>query len=131
MLNCPGIAIAQMQLIFKLPDEFGPFSCPLAYVHWFKPLRAPEEILGMHTVSFSSCNHRPNASIIPVTDILCSCHFIPKFGNSSTSNLGWTASLVHQESSTFYLNPYLRHCDFYLMRFRFDRFDILRKKQEQ
>lgn len=125
----------QIRLIFRLPDEFQvgphPSDSPLAYVHWFKPLRAPVENLGFHLVSFSSLNHRRRASIIPVSDIIQTCHLIPQFGNSSATDLGWTAATVHEEATSFYINPYLRHYDFYLMRFLLDDFIITQQEKEQ
>ncbi|KAJ6572359.1 hypothetical protein B0H10DRAFT_1722447, partial [Mycena sp. CBHHK59/15] len=53
---------------------------PLAYVDWYKPLKAPDPNVRMHEVSLSSRNHRQNSSIIPITEILRSCHLIPAFG---------------------------------------------------
>lgn len=85
----------------------------------------------MHLVSYSSRNHRPHASVIPFSDILRTCHLIPQFGHSSASDLGWTAATVHEEATTFYLNPYLRHFDFYLMRFKFEIFYKLFKERQQ
>lgn len=123
--------MAQIRLLFRLPDEFGPHPSPLAYVHWFKPLRAPVPYLGFYSVSFSSLNHRRRASIIPVSDILRTCHLIPQFGNASATDLGWTAATVHQEATTFYLNPYLRHYDFFYMRFLLDDFLISQQERER
>ena len=81
-------------------------------------------------VSFSSQNRCPRASIIPVSEIIQTCHLIPQFGQSSAKDLGWNAATVHQTASAFYLNPYLQHYDFFLMRFTFDNFQILRQKEE-
>ncbi|KAJ7933143.1 hypothetical protein B0H13DRAFT_1532912, partial [Mycena leptocephala] len=66
---------------------FGVYSEPVAYVDWFKPLQRPVADLGMHQVSLSSHNHRQRSSIIPVSDIVRSCHLIPVFGR--TADLGW------------------------------------------
>jgi hypothetical protein len=123
--------VAQIRLIFKLPDEFGPHPSPLVYVHWFKPLRAPVPNLNFYSTSFSSLNHRQRASIISVSDIIRTCHLIPQFGNSSAADLGWTAAKVHQEAKSFYLNPYLRHYDFYFMRFLLDDFLISQQEMER
>ncbi|KAF8189632.1 hypothetical protein BJ912DRAFT_1058887 [Pholiota molesta] len=115
-----GLCVAQVHVIFKLPDEFGTFPCPLAYVSWFKPLRHPVPGIGMYQVSFSSQNHRRRASIIPITDIVRTCHLIPVFGSASAQDLGWTAEKVVSEAPSFYLNPYLRHHDFVLLRHQVD-----------
>ena len=53
-----GIRGTQIRVIFKLPDEFGRYPSPLAYVHWFKPIHAPVPNLDFYSVSFSSVNHR-------------------------------------------------------------------------
>ncbi|KAJ7624155.1 hypothetical protein B0H17DRAFT_886865, partial [Mycena rosella] len=53
---------------------------PLAYVDWYKPLQTFNTTLGMHQVSLSSRNHHQNSSIIPLTDIVQSCHLLPIFG---------------------------------------------------
>ncbi|KAF8951861.1 hypothetical protein BDZ97DRAFT_2004777 [Flammula alnicola] len=115
-----GIRTAQVRLIFKLPDSF---QCPypLAYVYWFKPFRTPASDTGMYSISYSTRRHQQHASIIPVSDILRSCHLIPAFGRLKASDLGWTAELVLQQAKSFYLNPYLRHYDFYFLRFLVDR----------
>ncbi|KAJ7880811.1 hypothetical protein B0H14DRAFT_2253083, partial [Mycena olivaceomarginata] len=53
---------------------------PLAYVDWYKPLKTPVPNIRMHKVSLSSRNHCQHSSIIPITEILRSCHLIPVFG---------------------------------------------------
>lgn len=110
-----GLRVAQVQAIFKLPDTFG-FSRPLAYVNWFTPFRTFQPDMGMYLISHSTNTHVRRASIIPVSDIVRSCHLIPVFGRSRASDLGWSAELVLEQCKTFYLNPYLRHHDFYYLR---------------
>jgi hypothetical protein len=75
----------------------------------------------MLSVSFASRNHRRHASIIPISSILQTCHLIPCFGRASAYDLGWTPEMIYDESLTFYLNPYLRHRDFYLLRYLMDK----------
>lgn len=125
--------MAQIRLLFRLPDEFGPqlSGSLLAYVHWFKPLRTPVPNLGFYSVSFSSVNHRQRASVISISDIVRTCHLIPQFGNSRATDLGWTAATVHQDATVFYLNPYLRHYDFFFMRFLLDDFTISEQEKER
>ncbi|KAF8170150.1 hypothetical protein BJ912DRAFT_1025406 [Pholiota molesta] len=97
---------ADVKVIFRLPEEFGNFSCPLAYVSWYTAFQTlPVDGLAMYKISRSTRAHRRRVSIIPVTDIVRSCHLIPGFG-------GWTADTVLTEAPYFYLNPYLRHHDF-------------------
>ncbi|KAJ7797991.1 hypothetical protein B0H14DRAFT_3114235 [Mycena olivaceomarginata] len=107
-----GISVARVRLIFRLPESYGSYPHPLAYVDWYKPLKDPVPNIRMHEVSLSSRNHRQNSSIIPITDIICSCHLIPVFGKSTHPT--WTSDRILDQCKSFYLNPYLRHHDFYL-----------------
>jgi hypothetical protein len=115
----PGHRLAQVRLIFRLPEEYGLFTEPLLYVHWFKPLRPAVEPLGMHHVSFSSHNHRQRASIIPASHVIRSVHLIPNFGRAV--DWTWSSDTIFDNSASFYLNPYLRHYDFYHLRYIPDR----------
>ena len=124
-----GISVAQVCLIFCLPEQFGVQSSPLAYIHWFKPLRTPVDGLGMYKVSFSSHNHWQCASVILTSDILHTCHLMQCFGNSNAFNLGWTAATVLDEALSFYLNPYLCHYDFNLLHYSLDSY--LDREREQ
>lgn len=109
-----GLYVAQIRVIFTLPEEYGSFKDPLAYVEWFKPLHQMDNIVGMYKVSRSSHLHRRRASIIPVTQIARSCHLLPAFGHSMDRT--WTTDNVLESSSSFLLNCYLRHIDFVLLR---------------
>ncbi|KAF7341442.1 hypothetical protein MVEN_01881400 [Mycena venus] len=86
-----GISVARVRVIFRLPESYGSYPHPLAYVDWYKPLKDPVPNIRMHKVSLSSRNHHQNSSIIPITDILRSCHLIPVFGKST--NPTWTLDL--------------------------------------
>jgi hypothetical protein len=83
-----------------------------------KPLREPIPSVQMYEVSFSSLNRRPRASVIPLEEIIRTCHLSPVFGRASASSLHWTADTVLSEAPSFYLNPYLRHHDFFFLRFK-------------
>ncbi|KAJ7762799.1 hypothetical protein DFH07DRAFT_867460 [Mycena maculata] len=106
-----GLRVARVRVIFHLPEQYGTYPDPLAYVDWFKPFTQPVANLGMHHVSLSSRNHRQHSEIIPVTDFVRSCHLIPVFGHSVDPT--WTSEHVLDQCISFYLNPYLRHHDFY------------------
>ena len=56
--------------------------------------------------------------MIPLHQILQTCHLIPVYGHADASSLGWTAKRVLYEAPSFYLNPYLRHHDFFFLRFK-------------
>ncbi|KAJ7859055.1 hypothetical protein B0H14DRAFT_3631356 [Mycena olivaceomarginata] len=64
-----GIGLARVRVIFRIPDDFGQYPDPVAYVDWYKPLQAPVTGLGMHQVSLSSQNHRQRSSIIPLKQV--------------------------------------------------------------
>ncbi|KAL6302632.1 hypothetical protein BKA93DRAFT_720316, partial [Sparassis latifolia] len=53
---------------------------PLAYVEWFTPFYTVDPHTHMHVVSCSTQQHRQFASIVPVTEIIRSCHLIPVWG---------------------------------------------------
>jgi hypothetical protein len=67
----------------------------------------------MFQISRSTRNHRQRATVIPVTQIVRSCHLIPNFGRSASTT--WESHTALNEATNFYLNPYLRHHDFYLL----------------
>jgi hypothetical protein len=80
MIKHLGLCVAQVHVIFSLPEEYGSYKHPLAYVDWYKPFRTPVPDLNMHQVSLSSHNHHQCTSVIPVTDILQICHLQPHYG---------------------------------------------------
>lgn len=56
-----------------------------------------------------------NTSIVPITHIVRSCHLVPVFGKEIDHS--WTHENVLKKSSDFFLNPYLHHLDFFLLRY--------------
>ncbi|KAJ6616697.1 hypothetical protein B0H10DRAFT_2389376 [Mycena sp. CBHHK59/15] len=124
-----GLRVAQVRVIFRLPDDFGIYSDPLAYVDWFKPLQSPVANVGMHQVSLSSRSHHQNSSIIPITDIVRSCHLIPIFGHSA--NPTWTTDNVLDQCKSFYLNPYLRHHNFFVFHYLVDIYTSRKAAEER
>ncbi len=83
-----GLQAAQVLVIFSMPEQFARSDTALAYVVWFKPFRTPAADIGMFITSNSTQNHRRRASVVPLTDIVRSCHLIPIFGSASASDLG-------------------------------------------
>ncbi|KAK0440879.1 uncharacterized protein EV420DRAFT_1279061 [Desarmillaria tabescens] len=112
-LGPQGLHVAQVQAIFSLPDRFGTFPHPLAYVEWFTPLRKLNDHTGMFKVSRSTANQQQKSSIIPITYILWSCHLTPCSGRKMDPT--WTSENVLDRSKTFFVNSYLRHIDFVLL----------------
>ncbi|KAF8218446.1 hypothetical protein L208DRAFT_1351360, partial [Tricholoma matsutake] len=78
---------------------------PLAFVDWFKPLRDPGLITGMHNVSLSSQGRGQQASIISFSEIERTCHLSPHFGH--TVNTSWESETVLNLVASFHLNPNL------------------------
>lgn len=104
-----------MRVIFRLPEGFGMFSEPLAYVQWFTPLGSIAPDIEMHQISHSTRMHSRRASIIPISLIERTVHLIPKFGREVC--LDWTADNVLEKCDRFFVNPYYRHIDFVLFRY--------------
>ena len=48
-----GVQIAQVHVIFKLPDHLSLYLHPLAYVEWFTSLRRHDPISGQFIVTRS------------------------------------------------------------------------------
>ncbi|EDR12669.1 uncharacterized protein LACBIDRAFT_311342 [Laccaria bicolor S238N-H82] len=49
-----GLCAAQVHTIFSLPEQFGSYPQPLAYIEWFTPLGTPEPHTGMHIIKRST-----------------------------------------------------------------------------
>jgi hypothetical protein len=109
------LSVAQVRVIFQLPSEYGRFDTPLAYVEWYTPLQMYIPSLGMYQISRSFRNRYRCASIIPVNQIVRSCHLIPKFGTKIGRT--WNPENVLQSADSYYVNPDLRLHDFVLFRY--------------
>ncbi|KAI1782117.1 hypothetical protein LXA43DRAFT_906712, partial [Ganoderma leucocontextum] len=113
-----GLRVARIRAIFTLPAEIDAnvlgVHDPLAYVEWFTPFNVVDPSTGMYVVSHSTRQHRRNVAIIPITDIVRTCHLIPYWGKEA--NRTWTSGNILDSCTKFYVNPYLRHHDFVLFR---------------
>ncbi|KAI0279323.1 hypothetical protein BGY98DRAFT_1089274 [Russula aff. rugulosa BPL654] len=105
-----GLRVAEIRVIFTLPSHLGSFPHPLAYIHWFTPIHVWDDTIGMYRVGRSTRNHRPNAAIISVEQILQSCHLLPRFGSAPVPR-SWLNGRVLDMASDFYINRYI---NFYL-----------------
>jgi hypothetical protein len=110
-----------VRLIFQLPAILGSYPHPLAYAEWYKPLDAFDLNLRMYETSLDR-RRRAQAgrwpvrvSIIPVTKILRTCHLVPQFGRRC--HIDWNSAQILNQAKKFYLNPYLRHRDSFLLRY--------------
>ena len=111
-----GLRVARVRAILRLPEAFGPrFTDPVAYVEWFTPFREPDPDTGMYKVSHSYRYNRRRSSIISVTQIVRSCHLIPIWGKRVHPT--WSSRNVLDKCTKFFVNTYLRHHDFILLRY--------------
>lgn len=86
--------------------------CRLAYVEWFTPFRAPDPDTKLYSVSRSTRNHVRAADIMPIDNIVSSCHLAPKYG-TQYHPAKWTSTNVLAECKVFILNKYIRVATFY------------------
>lgn len=98
--------MAEVRVIFRLPPHLALYPHPLAYVHWFKPLRALDDNINMFHFSRSTRNHVPNGAVVPVTDIIQPCHLVPKFP-SGPLEPRWLRGDSMDAADSFFLNRYI------------------------
>jgi hypothetical protein len=89
--------VGEIKAIFTLPSRFGKLPHPLVYVHWFRPLQTFDNDLQTFRLVRSSCQHGPNAAVLPADVLLRPCHLIPCFAREG----------VVDEVEHFYLNRYI------------------------
>ncbi|KAH9946551.1 hypothetical protein B0H21DRAFT_693435 [Amylocystis lapponica] len=106
-----GYHIAQIHVIFSLPKEavalFPNNHLPpkyLAYVEWFSAYTHLINPHGFYKVTKSIHNNKRLASIIPLANICCSVHLLPRFG--PVANPDWTSSNVLERCDTLYVNSF-------------------------
>lgn len=103
-------------MIFSLPKEFADYPTPLAYIWWFRGISSRDRALGMYKIAASTRGGgHANTAVIPITHIVRSCHLIPAFGEQIDRS--WTRENILRQSANFFLNPYVRHLDFFLLRY--------------
>ncbi|GLB46021.1 putative zn-finger domain-containing protein, partial [Lyophyllum shimeji] len=111
-----GLRVAQVRAIFVLPKHLRAQLLPhrLAYIEWFKPFRAanlnPDSKL--YSVSRSVRHQAPVAAIIPLEDIVSSCHLSPKYDTRHHAG-SWTTDIALEVCKTFTLNKYIHLGTFY------------------
>ncbi|KAI0828570.1 hypothetical protein BC628DRAFT_1409157 [Trametes gibbosa] len=114
-----GLRITCAHCIFKLPQMYDACALgitgPLVYVKWFTPFHTMDTTIGMYIVSPSTQNRQRNVSIIPLSDILRSCHLIPCWGRQIQPQVV-AGDILDDVTMKFFVNPHLRHHDFIVFR---------------
>ena len=100
-----AMCIAQVHVIFKLPDHLRVYPHPLAYVEWFTSLRRCDPISGQFVITRSTHNHQPNVSVISIDHFVRPCHLQGQCGKHISSD--WLLDNVLELASTFYVNLYI------------------------
>ncbi|KAI6154402.1 hypothetical protein EDD17DRAFT_1779867 [Pisolithus thermaeus] len=98
---CQGMQVAQIQIIFKLPKQFGTYLHPLAYVEWFTTLQHWDCVSGLYIVTCSTQNHHHNASIISINHVDHACHLQGQCGREISKD--WSADSVLEKAVSFLL----------------------------
>ena len=99
------VHIAQVRIIFKLPEHIGHYPHPLAYVEWFTSLRRRDPVSGQFVVTRSTRNHQHNVSVISADRFAHPCHLQAQCGRKIT--LDWTSDNVLEMVSAFHVNSYI------------------------
>ncbi|KAI6017981.1 hypothetical protein BKA83DRAFT_4058579 [Pisolithus microcarpus] len=106
--DCPIInyvQLAQVRVIFKLPEHLGTSPHPLAYVEWFTTLQWRDPVSGLYIVTRSTRNRRHNAAIISIDRIVRACHLQARCGREISKD--WSAASVLEKATSFHLNSYI------------------------
>jgi hypothetical protein len=101
-----GLRAARVKVIFTPTTALTKESTPLAYIEWFRPFSARDQNTNMFTIMRSTRRDgEAHAQIIPVKDIVLSCHLQPVAGTTLDSR--WSFSLVLDQCEKFFFNHYL------------------------
>ena len=90
-------------------EKYGFADVPhkLVYIEWFTSFRAPDPVSKLHSVSRTFRHQSPAANIVPLTDIVATCHLLPKFGTRFGSTGTWTHDTALENCQAFTLNKYI------------------------
>lgn len=78
----------------------------------FTPFRAPDAHSNLHSVSRSVRSHAPVSAIIPIEDIIRSCHLSPKYGTRHDPNAFFSGNAL-EVCKAFTLNKYIHLSTFF------------------
>lgn len=106
-----GLRAAQVHVIFALPRRLQTKDLPthFAYIEWFTPFRAPDPIHGLRSLSRSTRRGQPNSEIIPLGQIVRSCHLAPYFGRKVDPH--WRGDVMSR-CRNFLYNHWINICTF-------------------
>ncbi|KAI0681718.1 hypothetical protein C8T65DRAFT_751357 [Cerioporus squamosus] len=111
-----GFTVAQVRLVFKLPDKALQDLFPrlpvakrpnhLAYIEWFTPFEDAHRDHGLYKVrrSLQARTNARLASIVPIEQLERSCHLYPDFGPVAPRE--WTKDNVLDRAKAFYVNAF-------------------------
>ena len=99
------IRIAQVCVIFKLPEHLRLYPHLLAYIEWFTLLRHRNPISGQFIITHLMCNHRRNVSVISADRFALPCHLQTQCGRKISSD--WMSDNVLEMASAFHVNSYI------------------------
>jgi Plavaka transposase len=101
----PGIVVAQLRVIFRIPTYLADYPSPLAYVELFTGTQVLATNVRMYQVHRAhNRDNRRKAVVIRLDRIRSGCMLFPKFGRQIP--LTWTRENVLEECGTFYINHY-------------------------
>ncbi|KAI0714708.1 hypothetical protein C8Q76DRAFT_648762 [Earliella scabrosa] len=101
-----GLRPGEVRAIFRMPSTGGYVSEPFMYVRWFRPFRNPDHVTGLHPTSHSTRNHYRHVGVVPVRDLVRTCHLMPKY-DTEEIDPDWTSANILDQPITFLLNRYL------------------------
>lgn len=111
--------IARVKVLFKLPDTIDTKQSQplLAYVQWFTPISTTKVNAGSRffRVKPSFIQETREASVIPATAIIRSCHLLPKYGKEK--NVYWNSENILDTCEEFLFNPHFDLHTFVALRF--------------
>ncbi|EIW84144.1 hypothetical protein CONPUDRAFT_88466 [Coniophora puteana RWD-64-598 SS2] len=103
-----GLRVAEVQVIFSLPEHLGHVKEPLAYVQWFREVRLSnlDRDSGMFKLSRASRRGSPHTECVPLSRIIHPCHLVPCFGRTAVPS-AWLCGRVLELAPHFLLNRYI------------------------
>ncbi|KAI5989448.1 hypothetical protein EDC04DRAFT_2873164 [Pisolithus marmoratus] len=105
MTGIPGVWVAQLCIVFKLPEYLGNHPHLLIFVEWFTTLHRCDPVSGLYIINHSTHHHCPNMSIISANCIIWLCHLQAQCGKHISAN--WSSYNVLEMGAQFYVNSYI------------------------